>query len=161
MFGDKLQFLNCFRRIVVMFFKTLQSMYAANDICVKIINNCERTRFFKSNVGVLQWDSISLLLFNLYLSDLRDYLGVDEDTPKLVSSNINCRMYAEDLILISRSETGLQELLNKLGEYCRKWRMEGNIEKQKLSNLVETGTDVSQFSGITIDQLKMYQNINT
>ena len=71
-------------------------------------------------------------------------------------------MYADDLILISRSETGLQELLNNLGEYCRKWHMEVNLKKErKISNLVETGRDVSQFSCITTEQLKMYQNINT
>ena len=32
---------------------------------------------------------------------------------------------------MSRSESGLQILLNRLGEYCRKWRMEVNIEKTK------------------------------
>ena len=29
-------------------------------------------------------------------------------------------MYADDLVLMSRSESGLQILLNRLGEYCRK-----------------------------------------
>ena len=40
-------------------------------------------------------------------------------------------MYADDLVLMPRSESGLQILLNRLGEYCRKWRMEVNIEKTK------------------------------
>ena len=95
-----------------MFFKIVKAMYVNNNMSVKI-NNCERTNFFKSNVGVLQGDSVSPLLFNLYVSDLKEYLGVDDDTPKLVSSCINCLMYADDLILISRSESGLQALLNR------------------------------------------------
>ena len=74
--------------------------------------------------------SINPLFFNLYVSDLRNYLGVDEDKPKLVSSNTNCLMYADDLILIFRSETGLWELLHKLDKYCRKWRMEVNLENK-------------------------------
>ena len=86
---------------------------------------------FKSNVGVLQGDNISPHIFNLYISDLKAFLEVDDYTPKLVSTPINCLMYACDLVLMSRSESGLQILLNRLGEYCRKWRMEVNIEKTK------------------------------
>ena len=111
-----------------MFFKIVKAMYKNNNICVKI-NNCERTSFLKSNVGVLQGDSLSPLLFNLYISDLNAFLGVGDDTPKQVNSRINCLMNADDLILMSRSETGLQALLDRLGEYCGKWRMEVNIEK--------------------------------
>ena len=113
-----------------MFFKIVKAMYINNNICVKI-NTCERTSFLKSNVGVLQGDSLSPLHFNLYISDLKYFLGVDDDTPKLVNSRINCLMYADDLILMSRSETGSQALLDRLGEFCRKWRMEVNIEKTK------------------------------
>ena len=121
-----------------MFFKIVEAMYINNNMCVKI-NNCERTSFFKSNVGVLQGGSISPLLFNLYVSDLKGYLGMDDDTPKLVNSCINCLMYADDLILISRSESGLQALLNTLGNYCRKWRMEVNIEKPKVMKFSGNG----------------------
>ena len=37
---------------------------------------------FESNVELLQGDSISHPLFNLYVSDLKKiYLGVEDDTP--------------------------------------------------------------------------------
>ena len=58
-----------------MFFKIVKAMYVNNTICVKS-NNCERPGFFKSYVGVRQGDSISPLLFNLYVSELKEYLGV-------------------------------------------------------------------------------------
>lgn len=121
-----------------MFFKLLKSMYLNNDMCVKI-NVGERTSFFQSNVGLLQGDNISPLLFNLYVSDLKDYLGVDNATPKLVNSNVNCLMYADDLILLSRSELGLQVLLNRLGDYCRKWRMDVNTDKTKVMKFSGNG----------------------
>ena len=121
-----------------MFFKIVKAMYVNNNMCEKI-NNCERTSFFKSNVGVLQEDSISPLLFNLYESDLKQYLGVDDDTPKLANSCFNCLMYVDELILISRSESGFQALLNRLGNYCKKWRMEVNIEKTKVMKFSGNG----------------------
>ena len=74
------------------FFKIVKAMYINTNICVKI-NNCERTSFLKSNVGVLQGDSLSPLLFYLYILDLNAFLGVDDDKPNLVNSRINCLMY--------------------------------------------------------------------
>ena len=59
---------------------------------------------------MLQGDNISPQFFNLYISDLKAFLGVDDDTPKLVRIPINCFMYADDLVLMSRSESGLQIL---------------------------------------------------
>ena len=80
---------------------------------------------------MLQGDNISPRSIHLYISDLKSFLGEDDDTPKIVSTPIYCLMYADDLVLMSRSESGLQIRLNGLGEYCRKWRMEVNIEKTK------------------------------
>ena len=48
-------------------------------------------------------------------------------------------MYTDDLVLMSRSESGLQILLNRLGEYCRKWRMEVNMEKTKVMKFSGNG----------------------
>ena len=70
---------------------------------------------------MLQGDNISPQSFNLYISDLKSFLGEDDDTPKLDSTPIYCLMYAGDLVLMSRSESRLQIILNGLGEYCRKW----------------------------------------
>ena len=41
-------------------------------------------------------------------------------------------MYADDLVLISRSEIGLQGLIDKLSGYCKRWKMEVNIDKTKV-----------------------------
>ena len=72
---------------------------------------------------MLQGDNINPQFCNLYISDLKAFLGVDDDTQKLVSTPINCLMYTDDLVLMSRSESGLHILFNRLGEYCRKWRI--------------------------------------
>ena len=45
---------------------------------------------------------------------------------------INALMYADDLIIISESKEGLQKQLNKLNEYCKKWKLEVNIKKTKI-----------------------------
>ena len=58
--------------------------------------------------------------------------------------SINALMYADALILISETETGLQHQLNKLNEYCKRWKLEVNTTKTKImifnrgNNLIKT-----------------------
>ena len=114
-----------------LFFNILKSMYANNEMCVRV-SNSHRSHFFTSNVSVRHGDAISPILFNLYVSDLQSYLGFDTDAPLLNTSYVNCLMYADDLVLISRSEVGLQGLIDKLSDYCKRWRMEVNNDKTKI-----------------------------
>ena len=106
-------------------------MYGNNEMCVRV-SYSHRSHFFTSNVGVRQGDAISPILFNLYVSDFQSYIGFDTDAPLLDTSFVNCLMYADDLVLISVLEVGLQGLIDKLGDYCKRWRMEVNTDKTKI-----------------------------
>ena len=41
-------------------------------------------------------------------------------------------MYADDLVLLSKSEQGLQNCLSKLKSYCTNWNLTVNIDKTKV-----------------------------
>ena len=41
-------------------------------------------------------------------------------------------MYADDLILLSETKVGLQNLIDKLGNYCIKWKLSINTKKTKI-----------------------------
>ena len=41
-------------------------------------------------------------------------------------------MYADDMLLLSKTESGLQKSLDILEEYCKKWRLVANIKKTKI-----------------------------
>ena len=45
---------------------------------------------------------------------------------------INALMYADDLILLSETNEGLQAQINKLNDYCEKWKLEINEKKSKV-----------------------------
>ncbi|MCU7801522.1 MAG: hypothetical protein KZQ70_15665, partial [gamma proteobacterium symbiont of Lucinoma myriamae] len=45
---------------------------------------------------------------------------------------ISCLMYADDIVLLSNSDTGLQILLDKLQRFCQKWNLKVNIAKTKI-----------------------------
>ena len=85
--------------------------------------------------GVLQGDSLSPLLFALYISDLELFLrdngsrGIDLDNR---GSNIVGIFYADDLVLLSDREIGLQTQMTALARYCRLNFMEVNPTKSKV-----------------------------
>ena len=91
---------------------------------------------FTSNIGVKQGDSLSTILFNLYLNDLPDIFSFEGNHPiKINNSQISCLQYADDLVIMSTSKDALQKCLYNLEQYCDKWKLEVNINKTKLLNL--------------------------
>jgi len=44
----------------------------------------------------------------------------------------NSLSWADDLVIISQSKIGLQNCLDKLKEYCKKWQLNVNIDKTKI-----------------------------
>ncbi len=45
--------------------------------------------------------------------------------------SINCMMYADDLLILSQTNLGLQESMNKLQTYCNQWGLTVNTSKTK------------------------------
>ena len=108
--------------------KVIKSMYSTVEYSVKLSTGL--TKSLSSNVGVKQGCILSPLLFNLFLNDLPECLGSNENNPVFIGTNkVNCLMYADDVILLSTSREGLQNCLNSLYAYAEKWKLKVNTEK--------------------------------
>ena len=116
----------------------MQSMYSDTNTRIKL-NDYERSSFFESNTWVRQGDALSPLLFNLFIADLHKFLQIDCQSPELDKTSIDCLMYADNLLLMSETETGLQRILDRFGEYCDKWGMEVNTDKTKIMKFSGNG----------------------
>jgi hypothetical protein len=88
------------------FLKTLQNMYNEVFYCIKLENGMTPT--FLSNVGVKQGCVLSPILFNLFLSDLPSIFDHTCEPIQIDDLPLSCMMFADDLILLSKSSTGLQ-----------------------------------------------------
>lgn len=111
------------------FYNIIKNMYSKTEVSVKVGN--QLTEFFKSNIGVRQGDNLSPTLFKIFVNDFIDSLDDTCDPVKLDKSPLSCLFYADDLVLMSKSITGLQNCLNILENYCGNWKLKINIKKTK------------------------------
>ena len=84
------------------FLDVLISMYSNDKSAVKIDNKL--TEAFTCFAGVKQGCMMSPTLFNFYLSDLPKFLNTASPTDIMLGvRSINCLLYADDLVIFSRS----------------------------------------------------------
>ena len=112
------------------FYDLLAMMYRDDLVCIKIGQKI--TDKFEATRGVKQGCILSPLLFNIYLSDLQEKIDSPENEPALLSHNqqAGCLIWADDLLLISLSETGHNCMLSTLNHYATKNGLEVNIDKK-------------------------------
>ena len=74
--------------------------------------------------------SLNPFMNDLYSEPLQKSLIID--SPAFSNTNIPCLLWADDLVLMSKTEKGLQEEIDILAGYSDNWKLEVNIEKTKV-----------------------------
>ena len=71
---------------------------------------------------------------NLYVNDLPSAFQNTLSDPIILpnGTKLNSLLYADDLIIISRSKIGLQNCLNTLSSFCNSWMLDINSKKTKV-----------------------------
>ena len=114
------------------FYDLVKDMYS-NTKCAIKLSNC-RTPFFPYKKGVRQGCILSPLLFNIFINEIPKLFEKTQSDPFILpnGTTITSLLYADDLVILSRSKSGLQNCLNQLNEWCNKWLMEINTKKTKI-----------------------------
>ena len=136
--------------------KMLRSMYASVKSCVRV--NGSLSQFFDSYMGVKQGESLSPLLFIIFINDMSDALvNGTFDNVTIDEIQIFLLLFADDTVLFSYSKEGLQVLLNQLNTYCLKWGITVNNEKTVVMTF-KSGTRMQNIE-MFYDGTKL-QNVN-
>ena len=122
----------------------IKDLYKKTKCAIK--TNGRITDFFRYYKGVRQGCPLSSVLFNLYVNDIFDTIEEHSTSDVFLNEHnkINALMYADDLVLISRTKEGLQRQIDSLYNYCKKWKLNINIKKTKSmvfnrgNNLIKT-----------------------
>ena len=112
--------------------KSVKAMYHSVKSVIKYHNNCSRS--FDVLDGVKQGDSLSPLLFIFFINDMMNNIKPDTDLDVFYIDNLPlfALMYADDAVIFSKSKTGLQNMLDKLNVYCKRWNLKVNVDKTKV-----------------------------
>ena len=110
----------------------IMDIYKKTKCAVKV--NGSFTKYFVYSKGVRQGCPLSPILFNIYVNDIFKIMNENNESNIFLRENepINVLMYADDVILLSETKEGLQRQIDKLCEYCKKWKLNINSKKTKI-----------------------------
>ena len=135
-------------------------MYTNTTFKIKFRNGLSQS--INSERGVKQGDVLSPLLFNFYIDDLTDALHAKSciTDPVLVGdTSLNILLYADDLVLISESRSGLQSCLDILSDYCLSWKLQVNTDKSKVLIFNSNGKTYKnefEYLGVPLETVQQY-----
>ena len=117
-------------------YELIKSMYQNSISRVKCKHTL--TDFIEIKQGVHRGSVLSPLLFNIFINDIGTTL-LTEGAPIVYDSKVNHLLYADDLVLMSTTEEGLQSNIDMVNEYCTKWGLAINTDKSKVMTFSKTG----------------------
>ena len=100
------------------FFNSLKTLYTNDNCRIKVGNKLTQT--FVANQMVKQGCILIPLLFNIFIADIVERFGTEDCRPLKIDAtqNLSCILWADDIILLSRSEEGLRNMLSALYSLC-------------------------------------------
>ncbi len=140
------------------FYEVIKSYFSNSFYSVKTKDGT--TDYFEANNGVKQGCNLSPTLSNIYQNDIHTTFDESCDPLVLNDENINSLSWADDLVIMSGSLSGLQNCLNKLDPYCYKWGLALNVRKTKFM-IMSKGTIRNSgsltFKGDNIEYVTRYK----
>ena len=110
----------------------IADMYTDSKVCTRTKTGASDS--FTVKRGVLQGNILSPTLFNIFINDIKEVL-LHENSPFLsetTGSKVSCLLYADDVVLLSTTQAGLQYQLDALHGYCQSWGLSINRTKTKV-----------------------------
>ena len=143
--------------------KLIRNMYDKTSQSLKI--NQSLTRSFKTYRGVRQGCILSPRLFNLFINDIPTIFNDVTCKPvTIMNKKISCLMYADDLVILSETPSGLQTCLQNLHQYTEKWDLKLNTKKTKVMIFQHQGRkskDTFLFGNQIIQSTDSYKYLGT
>ena len=101
-----------------------------------------------------------LITKKIFINDAIHLFNETEcDPPSLTLKTVGCLFYADDLVILSTSEAGLQKSLNKLDDYCQSWKLSVNYSKSKVLCFSRQGKKLKEtftINGQALESVQTY-----
>ena len=140
------------------FVKIVQNIYKNSISNIKLDGRLSET--FQIKRGTRQGCNLSPNLFNIFINDLPEILNTNSLDPiTLHEQKINILMYADDMVVLSKSSKGLQKSLDVIANYTIKWGLHINIGKSKIlifNKKINTNEMQFKINNINLERVDSY-----
>ena len=141
------------------FLDVLMEMYNNHQVFVQVADGLLQP--ITTTIGLKQGCGISPLLFNLFINKLPQIYDQNCDPVKLGGQNLSCLLWADDLMIVSKSAEGLQTAIDKTYMFYKKFRLEMNSDKTKVLIFNKRGLKINNYQftagGNQIEIVDKYQ----
>ncbi len=114
-------------------YHAVKCLYSDPISCVRVGRNL--TDWFPVSTGVRQGDSLSPVLFSIFIDDLAQEIKELNCGVQVGGLEIPLLLYADDVVLLSSSRSDTQKQLDALNKWCRKWWLSINTDKSKVMHV--------------------------
>ena len=124
-------------------YNIIKTIYRETTCCIKI--NDVLTDWFASASGVLQGDTLSPTLFNIFANDLiHDVTNLNKGI-SVGDHNISILLYADDIAVLSENEENLQNVLDVIYNWSHRNMIKFNEKKSNVVHFRKKGKEKSNF----------------
>ena len=111
-------------------YESIKTIYANTSACIKL--NGKLSSWFSCKSGVKQGDNCSPTLFSIFIDDLVKEIKALGLGIKVGEEKLSMLLYADDIVLVAHNEQEMQTLLDKLHDWCKRWRVLIDTDKSKV-----------------------------
>ena len=105
-------------------------MYQGNKVFIKLKDGLLEP--FKTTIGVKQGCVFSPILFNLFIDKISSIFDESCAPVRLNNMDLNSLLWADDLVILSRSAEGLQNAITKTESFYKSLGLKINLKKTKI-----------------------------
>ncbi len=113
--------------------RIIQSLYEGHKRKVSTIGG--PTDWIDCGVGVKQGCVLSPILFAIYVAEIGKLYGEEEHPMEIGGTPVPAMLFADDLVLISKSKIGLEKMVDKTQKFMREKKLEINFDKTEIMNV--------------------------
>ena len=135
--------------------RAIKSFYCRPKVCVRV--NGKQSKPFHVGVGLRQGCVLSPLLFIVYMNWI-DKCSQADECATIGNCKISRLLFADDLVLLSSTESGLQRALNSFADACNTAGMKICTAKTEVLHLSRNPDQcVLQVNGATLKQVERFK----